>query len=250
MAAFKDARPRFRKGGPEVLPRLDRLLQGWQKLDPGHTRPPLPLLALALIATHGLELAGPSFPLALLTMFFAYLRPGEALSRREADLVAPSGVPAITTAGIPAPAGCFTLHLHPASRGERSKTGATDESVMLDAADAPWLGPLLQQLLAGVPHRHLFGLSYPQAKSFWDSAVQRAGLAAIKPVMYMCRHGGPSHDRRMRLRSQEEVKRRLRLVSDSALRRYEAHALIQLEENKLGESLLAEARTAWRLLPE
>ena len=47
VAAFKDARPRFRKGGPEVLPRLDRLLQGWQKLDPGHTRPPLPLLARA-----------------------------------------------------------------------------------------------------------------------------------------------------------------------------------------------------------
>ena len=148
------------------------------------------------------------------------------------------------------PTRLFTLRLHPASRGERLKTGATDESVMLDAADAPWLGPLLQQLLAGVPHRHLFGLSYPQAKSFWDSAVQRAGLAAIKPVMYMCRHGGPSHDRRMRLRTQEEVKRRLRLVSDSALRRYEAHALIQLEEKKLGEALLAEARTAWRLLPE
>ena len=104
-AAVEHARPRSRKGGPEVLPRLDRLLRGWQRLAPGLTRPPLPALALALTATHSFELAGPSSPHALLTMLFAHLHQGTARSRRAADLAAPSGAPAITTAGTSAPAG-------------------------------------------------------------------------------------------------------------------------------------------------
>eukprot|EP00959_Pyramimonas_sp_CCMP1952_P424261 8886558-Pyramimonas_sp.AAC.1 len=57
-----------------------KALQGFNRLDPGRTRPPLPLAFAALIA---LELVGinlVSMALAVMLMFSAYLRPIELLS--------------------------------------------------------------------------------------------------------------------------------------------------------------------------
>ena len=66
---------------------------------------------------------------AVMLMFVAYLRPGEALKVKEEDLVKPSVVHPH-----------FTLNLHPEERQETSKTGLMNETVMLDSVTVPCLG--------------------------------------------------------------------------------------------------------------
>ena len=68
---------------------------------------------------------------ATVLAFTAYLRPGEPVALKTDDLVRPTG------------RGCYALNLHPSARGCSSKTGDTDESLMLDAPYDRWLGPAL-----------------------------------------------------------------------------------------------------------
>eukprot|EP00973_Karenia_brevis_P055807 7761898-Karenia_brevis.AAC.1 len=105
-----------------------KALRGWTKLDPGFTRPPIPLTFATLIVVEMLKLdrkAGLMARLAILTMFFAYLRPAEATSILEADLVDP------VSGGGP-----FVINLFPKIRGQTSKVGMTDEAIVLDSKDA------------------------------------------------------------------------------------------------------------------
>lgn len=81
LAAVLDSNPGC--GQRTRLPRSRRSLQGWNRLDPQKTRPPLPWGLVALIA---LELAKEGHIIECLTVllsFVAYLRPGEALSITE-----------------------------------------------------------------------------------------------------------------------------------------------------------------------
>ena len=66
----------------------------------------------------------------------------------------------------------------------------------------------------------------------FESAQARCNFAKVKYVMYQARHGGPSHDRREKLRSLPEVRQRGRWLTEQSLRRYEAHARLQQEELK------------------
>ena len=77
FAAMLDACPAL--GHKSQLPRSRRCLQGWTKLDPGCTRPPIPFPLIALMATTMCKNHHVVAAVAILTMFVAYLRPGEAL---------------------------------------------------------------------------------------------------------------------------------------------------------------------------
>ena len=75
LAALADHLQSFGPHGSDTLPRSRRALQGWAKLEPQTTRPPLPWEMAALIALRlfeqGHELAG----LAVMLMFASYARP-------------------------------------------------------------------------------------------------------------------------------------------------------------------------------
>ena len=105
----------------QFLPRSRRCLQGWSKLDPGNTRPPLSWALVALLALGMAKEGKIREALALVLMFTCYLRPGEAVMLLEEDLVAPGG-------GL----GNYALNLHPSDRQELSKVGLTDETILLD----------------------------------------------------------------------------------------------------------------------
>ncbi|CAK0898069.1 unnamed protein product, partial [Prorocentrum cordatum] len=217
-AAYISARPDFSRKGSLRLPRFCRALQGWRRLDPGQTRPLMPWQVVALVAlAMAAQLGSPRVALMVVTMFWVFLRPSEAVGLREQDLFLPSG--SCTDYGF---------NLHPSARGEYSKTSLSDESLLLDSVEVPWLGPLLARARSGDPQAPLFRLTAAQLGVMWRRAL---GLAEVptRCVPYQLRHGGPSHDRLKRYRSMDEIKRRGRWASDYTMKRYEAHALVQQE---------------------
>ncbi|CAK0871674.1 unnamed protein product, partial [Prorocentrum cordatum] len=216
-AAYVSAHPDFSRKGSLRLPRFCRALQGWKRLDPGQTRPPMPWQVVALVAlVMATQLGSPHAALMVVTMFWVYLRPSEAVGLREQDLL-PSG--SCTDYGF---------NLHPSARGEYSKTSLSDESLLLDSVEVPWLGPLLARARSGDPQAPLFRLTAAQLGVLWRQSLGRAEVPT-RCVPYQLRHGGPSHDRLKRYRSMDEIKRRGRWASDYTMKRYEAHALVQQE---------------------
>jgi hypothetical protein len=233
FAAFLDAHPEC--SHKTMLPRSRRALQGWSKLDPGKTRPPLPFELICLIVlqmmTMGME--GSCAGLAILLMFVTYLRPGEALALNSDDLVLPNA----SLRG-------FALNLHPSERKEDSKVGLSDETLLLANAAVPEIGSyllVLKKLHAGTA---LFQLEYLQLKALWEAALRKTGLDTGYAVLYQVRHSGPSFDRLHQHRSILEVKSRGRWTSDSSVRRYEAHARLSQEFARLPKALQKEASAA------
>ncbi|CAK0788060.1 unnamed protein product [Prorocentrum cordatum] len=217
-AAYISAHPDFSRKRSLRLPRFCRALQGWKRLDPGQTRPPMPWQVVALVAlVMATQLGSPHAALMVMTMFWVYLRPSEAVGLREQDLFLPSG--SRTDYGF---------NLHPSARGEYSKTSMSDVSLLLDSVEVPWLGPLLARARSGDPQAPLFRLTAAQLGVLWRQSLERAEVPT-RYVPCQLRHGGPSHDRLKRYRSMGEIKRRGRWASDYTMKRYEAHALAQQE---------------------
>ncbi|CAK0814978.1 unnamed protein product [Prorocentrum cordatum] len=148
---------------------------------------------------------------------FSRKGPSEAVGLREQDLFLPSG--SCTDYGF---------NLHPSARGEYSKTSLSDESLLLDSVEVPWLGPLLARARSGDPQAPLFRLTAAQLGVLWRKSLELAEVPT-RCVPYQLRRGGPSHDRLKRYRSMDEIKRRGRWASDYTMKRYEAHALVQQE---------------------
>lgn len=202
--------------------RSRRCLQGWTKLDPGKTRPPLAWPLIALIVQTLLKAKEKRAAAAIMLMFVGYLRPGEATHLLEEDLVKPGRGQKH-----------YTLNLRPAEREEMSKVGLSDETIILDSKQIPQLGTFLQKLRTGQPKRLLFQLEASALKRLWEETLETIGLARTHAVLYQLRHSGPSHDRLMRFRSLEEVKKKGRWGSDSSVKRYEAHALVNQHFQRL-----------------
>lgn len=148
LAAVLDARPDCSQRN--MMPRARRCLRGWSNMDPGSTRPPVPFAVIALIITRMLQLGHSEYALAILLMFSAYLRPGEALGIQAQDVVLPSKAVRF-----------FAINLHPMDRLETSKTGLSDESILLDSTVLPHLGTMLGKLRKIRKVGPLFQIKYP-----------------------------------------------------------------------------------------
>lgn len=125
------------------------------------------------------------------------------------------------------------LNLHPEERLETSKMNMSNESILLDSPVLPSLGMMLMKLVKVKKGNDLFTLDYAQLRHIWEKALTLSHLPKNYAVLYQLRHAGPSHDRLHKLRSALAVKLRGRWQSDSSVRRYEQHARIQKEMEKL-----------------
>ena len=224
-------------GQKHTLARTRRSLQGWLKLEPQRTRPPLPWPLLAALVMQMLKQHRTHSAAAVLLSFTAYLRPGEVLHLRKADLVNP----------MPRQKH-WSLLLHPAERQERSKVGLADESILLDSPLLPWIGPALRSLNS--PGAFLLDITYYDLVQSWQAALKAIGLPKSHAVLYQLRHSGPSHDRFYKLRPLSEVKQRGRWQADSSVRRYEAHARLNQEFNDLPAAAQRKSQLAEQMLPK
>jgi len=234
LAAFMDLHPYTRPAN--VLVRSRRCLQGWSNLDFLRSRPPIHWFTLALIFLEMLEDNCLQEVLAALTSFTTYGRPVEIFRLREQDL----SKPPLENHHI--------LNFHSSMVLESSKTGLTDQSIVLNSPTLPWLGGLLEKNKIGHPISPLLKTSYGALKKSWEKALVKLHLKKDFAVLYQLRHSGPSWDRCQNHRSIPEIKDRGGWQSDKSLRRYENHALVSASFQKLTKTLQRRALAAPALL--
>ena len=156
--------------------------------------------------------------LMLLLMVSAYLRPNEALNMKKADILAPQKC--VTQ--------YYSLLLFREELPERSKTGESDDSVVLDAEWLMWANPLWEQLRQGPAESPVWSFAYPAFLKQFRISAERIGVAVVP---YQARHSGPSIDRISKLRPLDEVQKRGRWKSFKGVTRYEKAGRLQYSAN-------------------
>eukprot|EP00969_Alexandrium_andersonii_P325305 14373731-Alexandrium_andersonii.AAC.1 len=122
---------------------------------------------------------------------------------------------------------------------------------MVDSACAPWLSDQLLKLKTGADQSPLFKIDYGELrKAFRD--LQTTPEVGVSPpyVLYQLRHGGPSHDIFTHARTVPEVQRRGRCGRPDSMKRYEAHARLQQQWQKLSADMQAKCLEAEQRLPQ
>ena len=219
------------------LKRSQRALKGWRNLDPGQSRTPLAWPLVSLVATTLWDMKEIPAALCILTMFTTYGRPNEILKLQKQDLVKS------THLGL-----SWSINLNTSEEMFTSKTGLTDESILLDSPVMPYLGPALDVLAKGSPSAPLFQIDYPHLTFVWKKARSKLGMDPSFAVLYQLRHSGASWDRLKRLRTTLDIKLRGRWSADSSLRRYESHAKVAQLFEKVPLKVRKRAETSPPLL--
>ena len=175
--------------------------------------------------------------LMLLVMLSAYLRPSEALNMKRGDLVPPvSGV-----------SSHWSLLLFREEHGLTSKTGETDDSILLDHEWLKFAEPLLEILHKGPEGQRVWSFRYDQFLREFRTSARRLG---VELVPYQARHSGASLDRVDNRRPQLEVQKRGRWRSYKSLVRYEKAGRLQYTAAQASPQLRAYTEAcAARLAP-
>eukprot|EP00971_Amphidinium_carterae_P138476 2743854-Amphidinium_carterae.1 len=92
------------------------------------------------------------------------------------------------------------VNLHAEEDQVASKVQATNESVMLDFQDMPQLGACVLLLAQRARRGPIFAMDLRTLRQLFTQA-QTALQLPQRFILYQLRHGGPSHDRRLRRRS-------------------------------------------------
>ena len=230
--------PHYGRHGALSVPRTVRALKGWQKASPSCSRRPQAWPVWAAIAV---EMCRQGYLVeAVMTMIMmdAYLRPSEMLSLMPASLLPPA----------PTGVGSWVLLLFPQEFRERSKVGASDDTIPLDSRRLRWLAPVLQELARRRPaHQRLLAHSYAAYLSLFRRTTQRLG---VQVVPYQARHSGASCDRAENVRSLEATQKRGRWASQKSVKRYEKAGRVNMSWQELSPELQAHCMHCAKIIPD
>ncbi|CAE7231430.1 gag-pro-pol [Symbiodinium sp. CCMP2456] len=214
-----------------LLPFVKQSLQGWKRLDPPKSRLPLPWEIVCLLAIMALAMGEVEIAMFMLVSFVCYLRPGEAGRLRVGDLVPPVGT-----------IKSWSLVLHPEEESVSSKTGEFDETILFDLPEIEFVAVGLHlhlNLAKRAKSDSMFTVTPPMVGGFMRSQGDKLGITAkigdVHP--YRLRHGGPSRDIALRLRTLAEVQKRGRWKSFASVRRYEKGGRLSQQLQSLPRAL-------------
>ena len=208
LAALLHKQPHLGRLGSNSLPRALRCLRGWRRLCPSRTRVPYSWDVWCAVAAEMVRRGLLRMAIAILVGVDAYLRPSELIALTAGSLVPPS----------PESREAWSLLLHPASRGARSKVGESDETILLNSPRLAFLKPAFEILARSPPDTPLRSFDY----SMLYRTIAEVGKSMnIALVPYIMRHSGVTIDRAENARSVEECQKRGRWKQPSSMRRYE-----------------------------
>ena len=180
---------------------------------------------VAAIATELIRAGRLQMAIWTLLSFTTYLRPTEMMRLRRKHIIPP----------IHGISSHWSVLVADAELNEVTKTGGSDESVVLDSKLTKFLDSPLNHLKAGPQESPLWDFEYPELIKQFKQAAGKVGVPKRTP--YQLRHSGPSWDRLHKLRSLEEVKRRGKWKQMLSVMRYEKHATLTSEFQKLTASM-------------
>ena len=162
---------------------------------------------------------------ALLLMFDLYLRPGELYDIRVGNLAPP-----VAAGGPSTRHWALTVRLFEGGRLARS--GAFDDTVVLDHPSRLFLGTILEGLTSGRGREQLL-LPAASPRDFPREFQKSAKHLGLNLVPYQARHGGASEDKAAGTRSLMEIKKRGRWQAEASVRRYEKHGKLAARLSRL-----------------
>ena len=232
LAAVLWLQPGMGKKTKEVLPLSAASLAGWNRLEPGFMRSPLPYpVVLAMVLTMAEKML---FQEALLLwmLFETYLRCGECLTLHCEDIIPP----VLLESG----AKSHTMVLACSSdRGLMTKTGLQNVSLALDLQRQQGMAEILVEFAKRRPEKQpLWDITYDRFRNAFKMALLTIGAGQLEATPHTVRHGGASHDRFCSARSLQEVQQRGGWKSHDSVVRYDKHALITKQMAKLDPLVL------------
>lgn len=228
-AALEYDRPEAARAGSLNLPKTKSALKGWRKLAPGQTRMPMLEFLKSGISGVLIHLGFRDMALFNEISFSTYAHPGELLRLMPEDVVPRNNSFAHDV-----------LILGPIERGQGSKAGIYDETLILDDTRAAFLGPLMVQLAKRrIKEDKLWDFTAASFLKKWRQAVEIMQIADVAHSPYQNRHGGASRDLMMKLRSLPAIQRKGRWASDASARIYGKPGRLQQLVNQYSRRLEA-----------
>lgn len=228
---------------PEKLlfPRSRGALKGWNARFPQSSRTGADPLIWFLIAE---EMSKTSIPLsaALMIQLDTYARPSEVLRIRKRDVVKP----------VTKQCKFWGIIFGNSSFGERTKTGAQDDTVLLDSL-TPDVAKVLSMVYKSCRHQN--DLLFPSCSlDFYEKTMLKAkvavGLGPFCLTPHTVRHSGPSMDFLNKARLPEEIMARGRWASLKSIQRYRKPGQLLAKMSKIPEPIWAKAKgSLHRTLP-
>ena len=86
----------------------------------------------------------------------------------------------------------WALLLAPAAEGHTSKAGESDDPVLIDSSDLPWLDKVHAELAAEHMLDRVWAEDTVEYNKIFHRAAELSGVAALKPHPYSLRHSGAS----------------------------------------------------------
>jgi hypothetical protein len=214
------------------LPRTHALLQGWQKLEPSQSRPPLPRVVALAIATQMVKNGKGMHGLCVYTMVATYMRPNEACSLKNFQLV---------RGDDSAPLGShlrdFTFVLHPEELLNPSKTGIVDCNITLDLKEHQTLSQCwdwVADFYSHAPMANTFSFTYKTLLECFKNTCIELGVDVLQPTPHALRHGGASWDFAAKNRDLDGIQKRGLWQSAQSVARYSKSGRIGIQLSKLG----------------
>ena len=211
------------------LPRCARAMKGYHRLAPGSSRAPLPWVAACAMLGSALSRGEVEFATMLVTQFMGYLRPSELAGLTVSQIIAPT-----TAAQVRG----WAILLSPQEDKRGSKTNQYDESLIMDW-DLPALWKRMRLQLKGKSGKdRVFSLSQASYSKAFALEAELSGVKVLGPHVYSVRHGGASEDALSGLRDLAAIQARGRWLVPQSVRRYEKHARLLKEIQRLPKPTL------------
>ena len=220
-----------------ALPSARRTLLGWTKCSPGTVGLPVPEPAILLVAHDLMKRGSPLMAACVLLQWDSYSRPSEAVLLTRDDVIPPrqhaSG----------AASKRWALQFCSEESGRRTKTGGTDDTVLVGIGGRHWVCQVLHALTdVTAAGQCLFPFALPEYEKGFSSAVRRLGLEQLKVSPHSLRHAGPSGDIMDNHMTLPEVQKRGRWACFRSVVRYEKHARLLKQLHKMSNAQLTQAK--------
>ena len=226
------------------FPLATRALKGWAKKCPGGSRDPLPFAVLCLLGKWWIANGFEMVAAAALLAFDLYTRPQETLSLRHGDVYPPQGF------GGRSFRGRWTVVVAPLESGRTTKTGDTDNSIEAGGRVRGFVRELLHALRDGSrKQQHIFGFTLPFFEAAFRKGIAALGLEALRITPHCLRHGGPSHDAWLGVRSLDEIQKRGQWSCKKSVRRYEKHGRLLRQLSLVPAHLRPQLQSAEKNFP-
>lgn len=199
------------------LPNAKEALASWRKQKPGSMQLPVPEEIIFDVAMH-IGLRRLDIFCLMMLQFDACLRPSEALNLTSEHVVHPAG-PRYSRWG---------LILQLAELRERSKTGKSDDSVLVgDLKERRWMHKVMEYLMKNCRKKLFPGITLAQYENQLRQASEQLEYSAVVLLPHIIRHSSASNDIYHRRRDLRSVQKRGRWMARSSVSRYEKHGLLQ-----------------------